>query len=1431
MSMIYVPFMESMAIEHVLAVQFVSNEEDLVIARSNRLQIYGLLKEKKEGRQFYYKSEISPSLHVRENQEDFLSTDVKLELSRLETVWSLFLIYETELYGEITSMTKVRTKDYDRTKRECILVAFRDAKVSLLEWDASSFGISTVSIHFYEKEEYRSSLSTEYNTQLIMDPSYRCATLRFYGDMFAIIPFRQKDILSLDDDVMNIGQDLETSSQPPYYSSSVISSRQMHEGISHIIDCGYLYDYREPTLAILYSAFQTSTGLLPYRQDTVSFAAVTLDLQQKASTAIYTVDKLPYDLFSILPLPNPIGGSLLIGNNELVHIDQAACVRAVSVNSFAKKCTHLDFVEDYDLDLTLNGAVATYLSSSPEQPGIVLLVIENGQFVQVGFKLDGRAISSLIVKVLDQGPKNDFFSSEASCITLLNKELLFIGSKFSNGVLLGWKRQSEIVEQMLSEPRVIFDEDREILNDLYGDSLDIIDNSQILSEKEVFGDIQFCLFDSLCSFGPIVDAAIGNSFLAYGDQHAVFDLVAATGKNKSGSINIFKKSIQPDVIGSFSFTDCCGLWTISLRSSGIEDFMDDSSSLRNNFDNYFFISKLEESLIFTVGESFDEVQNTEFDTRGNIIEIGAVLDHTRIVQVSCDSVRIYNPDISLTQYISISDQENPLNETIVFASIMDPYILLKLQSNQFFILFAKHDSKEIVQLFLPEALKNEKIVSACFFSPQGVMSQSFDNYFMNNNISNDIKYLFLKAKESNENNDPRFQEIHMNISNDDDIFILKSSNPLLKFFCFILFQNNVLKIHALPSMDCIFMSSNFSLLPKIIQNSINDENTDEIYKNKIQEILVTALNSKMDEPYILVRTEWENVIIYKGFLYAEDNTTSFPLRFLKIDLFKSTTDIFTVQKFQNNDIQVNNSNNLKNNLNELHQKFMVPFGGKNDIRCVYVGGTSSYFIIKTPHSLPHLFPVNIKNKIVRFSSFNTLNYENGFIYSDSENIINIGKLSDDYIYSESLAIKNVAIGKTVTSIAYHVSKHVYAICTSEMEKYEVMDEDNELLFEHENDPNVLPKLPHGFLELVSPKTWEIIDRYSFARNEVAVTIKSVNLEVSEYTKARKEFIAVGTGIFRGEDLAMRGSTYLFEIVDVIPEPNKPETNKKVKLICREEVKGVVSAICDINGYLLSAQRQKVIVRSLENDDRLVGTAFIDLNMYVSVAKSIRNLLLFGDIMKSICFVGFSEEPYKMVLFGKDNSSISVSSTEFLVDNEHLYFVVGDDDGNIHVFNYDPENSQSLFGQKLLKRGDFHAGSQIRSILMLPKQSFQENINDSDQIEPSKNQDSLCLCISDNGAMGILILLPEKIYRRLYFIQGQLINTEDKIAGLNPITYRISTYINKTSNPARAILDGKLLYQYNNLQIDKQQDMARKSGAPVSTIIYDLLKIDYSFAYL
>lgn len=48
----------------------------------------------------------------------------------------------------------------------------------------------------------------------------------------------------------------------------------------------------------------------------------------------------------------------------------------------------------------------------------------------------------------------------------------------------------------------------------------------------------------------------------------------------------------------------------------------------------------------------------------------------------------------------------------------------------------------------------------------------------------------------------------------------------------------------------------------------------------------------------------------------------------------------------------------------------------------------------------------------------------------------------------------------------------------------------------------------------------------------------------------------------------------------------------------------------------------MIVWSLEDDESLVGVAFIDVQIYVTSMSSIKNFILLGDAQKSIWFLGF-----------------------------------------------------------------------------------------------------------------------------------------------------------------------------------------------------------------
>ena len=49
---------------------------------------------------------------------------------------------------------------------------------------------------------------------------------------------------------------------------------------------------------------------------------------------------------------------------------------------------------------------------------------------------------------------------------------------------------------------------------------------------------------------------------------------------------------------------------------------------------------------------------------------------------------------------------------------------------------------------------------------------------------------------------------------------------------------------------------------------------------------------------------------------------------------------------------------------------------------------------------------------------------------------------------------------------------------------------------------------------------------------------------------------------------------------------------------------------------------KIFVRAFDSDERLVGVAFMDVGVYVTSLRTLKNLLLVGDAVKSVMFVAF-----------------------------------------------------------------------------------------------------------------------------------------------------------------------------------------------------------------
>lgn len=162
-------------------------------------------------------------------------------------------------------------------------------------------------------------------------------------------------------------------------------------------------------------------------------------------------------------------------------------------------------------------------------------------------------------------------------------------------------------------------------------------------------------------------------------------------------------------------------------------------------------------------------------------------------------------------------------------------------------------------------------------------------------------------------------------------------------------------------------------------------------------------------------------------------------------------------------------------------------------------------------------------------------------------------------------------------------------------------------------------------------------------------VKTMSLETSEHTPSRREVVVVGSAMIRGEDLPSQGRIYIFDIIDVVPEPDRPETSHKLKLIAEEEVKGAVTALSPIGsqGFLLVAQGQKCLVRGLKEDGSLLPVAFMDMQCYVTVAKELEGtgLCITGDAVKGIWLTGYYVQKSPFPPLGPPASPISWNANQ------------------------------------------------------------------------------------------------------------------------------------------------------------------------------------------
>ncbi|RDL33101.1 Uncharacterized protein BP5553_08540 [Venustampulla echinocandica] len=1430
------------AVTHSLSLPFTSaDSNNLIVAKTSLLQIFATKVIAVE-LDVPAKGELSAEqlgvFDKSANDDDrlestFLGTGSMVPPPRANRT-KLVLVAEYTLSGTITSLARIKTLT-SKSGGEVVLLGFKDAKLSLVEWDPERPGISTISVHYYEQDElegapWATNLSDCVN-YLTADPGSRCAALKFGPRNLAILPFKQGDEdVNMDDwdeeldgprpsdkTIMKVTNGEDGKGDTPYGSSFVLRLPSLDPTLIHPVHLAFLYEYREPTFGILSSTMVPSASLLHERKDHLTYMVFTLDLHQRASTTILSVSGLPFDLFQIVPVPAPVGGALLVGTNQLIHIDQAGKANGVGVNPFAKQTTSFGLADQSDLEMRLESCRIEQLSI---QNGEMLIILHDGALAILSFKMDGRSVSGLSIRRVADESGGSIISTGASTVSPLGANALFVGSEGSDSVVLGWTRKSNQVSRRKSRLDLpdgmddgFLDEDEDdeddIDDDLYGDAPATAQAGAVPTDSSTTkaGDYIFQIHDSLVSIAPIIGTDFGNAAFYRDDEEkrnsegvrSELELVAAVGRNKGGSLAIIHQNIQPKIIGRFEFPEARGIWTISAKrptTKGLEagkekselsgDYGEDAQ-----YDRLMIVSKAlpdtpEVSDVYVLTSAgFEALTGSEFEpAAGSTIEAGTLGNGMRVIQVLKSEVRSYDGDLGLAQILPMYDDDTGAEPKIVSASFADPFLLLVRDDASIFVAQCD-DNNELEEIEREDdGLLTTKWLTGCLYT-----------------------------------------------DTTDKFATVQSDKGGRNVMMFLLSAGGALHIYALPDLSkAVYVAEGLCFVPPVLSADYAARRS--AAREALTEILVADLGDAVSKsPYLILRPSSDDLTIYEPFRtnsQSSSDSLSSSLHFLKMHNPHLAKNTYT-------------SAEEPSNMGDHPMRTISNLGGYS---AVFLPGGSPSFILKNAKSTPKV--ISLQGTGVRgMSGFHTAGCDRGFIYADVEGIARVAQLPADENFTElGVSLRKVPLNEAIHAVAYHPPMECYVVGTSTGTEFELPKDDDHRRDWQREDTSFKPTMEQGYLKLINPLNWSIIDTIELEPFEVIMCVNTLNLEISETTNERRQLITVGTAISRGEDLPIKGKLYVYDVVNVVPEPDRPETNKRLKLVAKEEIpRGAITGVSEIGtqGFMLVAQGQKCMVRGLKEDGTLLPVAFMDMNCYVTAVKELRGtgLCVLSDAVKGAWFVGYTEEPYKMILFGKSATNMEIVTADLLPDGKELYIVVADANCNLHIMQFDPENPKSLHGHLLLHRTTFALGGHLPTAMtLLPRTTSTSSTpiapsspDDMDTTFPAPIPQHQILMPTTTGSICLLTPLSESQYRSLSTLTSHLTNTLYHAGGLNPRAYRIDKDAPEAMVGGRAVVDGVILMRWMELGSQRRVEVAGRVGVDVEEVREDLLALRGGLDYL
>ncbi|KAL0062576.1 mRNA cleavage and polyadenylation factor subunit [Marasmius tenuissimus] len=1359
----------STSARHEIAARVICN---VVVARSNLLRIFEVREEPAPATSVEGEKKTGKGKDGKGDETDNVNGDVEMSEAGNEkpaTVTKIYHVREHRLHGIVTGMEGVKTVASIEDKLDRLLVSFKDAKIALLEWSDAVNDLITVSIHTYERAPQLVALdSSLHRAELRVDPLSRCVALSLPKDSLAILPFYQSQA-ELD------AMDQDHIRDVPYSPSFILDlPMSVDNNMHHIIDFAFLPGFNNPTMAVLFQPQPTWMGRLKEFKDTVRLVIFTLDIQAQKFPSITSIEGLPHDCFSLLPCSTAVSGVVILTPNSLIYVDQASRRVVLSVNGWASRITDLSMPPP-DRNLLLEGSRAAFVDEKT-----ILVTLKDGTVYPVELVVDGKTVTKLTI---GSPLAQTTIPSLARTISAPDG-LWFLGSTVGPSVLLKTVKVEVEVEEDASAATTFQDIVMDDEDDIYGPSNPTEPTKNTL--KNTRSVIHLALCDSIPAHGPIADITMS---IAKNGDRLVPELVATTGAGVLGGFTLFQRDLPTRTKRKLhAVGGVRGMWSLPVRGKGLP---------RPEYDTLIVSTDVNPSPGLSRIGSRTAKADINITTRipGTTVGVSAFFQCTAILQVMTNAIRVLEPDGTERQIIKDMDGHTP-RAKIKACSILDPYVLI----------FREDDS---IGMFIGEPERGK--IRRKDMSPMGEKSSRYltGSFFSDTTGLLDSNYHTPAAVPPSATSEKTGQGSTSSTAGNPTQWLL------------LVRPQGTVEIWTLPKLALAFSTSLLSTLQTVVTDShdppalsLPQDSPRKLQDPDIEQVVVAPLGESRPKPHLFVLLRSGHSAIYQ--ILPSDSSIIDPsitprTTYVNVKFVKALAKKFDISRPEEG------AQGIIAEQKRIIRQFIPfttsPVHSSKTYSGVFFTGENPSWILNTDKGGLRLFPSG-HSVVHSFTQCSVWESKGDFmVYSDEGP--SLIEWVPDFELDGPLPYKSIPRGRAYSNVVFDPSTSLIVASATLEAPFTSYDEDGNRIWEPD-DPNISdPNVECSTLELISPDLWVTMDGYEFANNEVVNAVACVTLETSSTESGSKEFIAVGTTINRGEDLAVKGATYIFEIVEVVPDPSLvPKRWYKLRLRCRDDAKGPVTALCGMNGYLVSSMGQKIFVRAFDLDERLVGVAFMDVGLYVTSLRTIKNLLLISDAVKSVSFVAFQEDPYKLVLLGKDVEHRSINRVDFFFTEDEMSLVSSDEDGIIRLYDHNPHDPNSRDGRHLILRTEYNAQAEYKSTILVARRPV------PDAVIP----DSRIICSATNGSLVCLTPIDEEASKRLQLLQGQITRNIQHIAGLNPRAFRIVKNDHESRPLSKGILDGNLLCHFGALPTTGQAEMTKQIGAEVSVVLKDLLPL-------